>query len=335
MNVFLIVAGLILVGMTIADVFETVVAPGGSQASLRVVRRLVFLLLPVWKGVRGKERGISGLFAPVVMVASFVVWVCLLTLGFAMLAYAARADFSPPPADFWDTIYFAGASIVTIGLSETDATGAARWVVLCAGFCGLAAITLAVTYLLMVQNNVARRDTGILKLNTTAGEPPSALTLLETLATLRNRGELGEILQAARDWCVTVRQSHATHPSVIYFQSIGAGVGWPSAVGALLDLALFVELWLDDEEIYGPAVLLRKAADDMAEELARFAGLKPKPEACSVSVLQEIADKLGRAGYRLKEGIDYQATADTRARLQACVNAMAEHLGKPTAVLLR
>ena len=48
-------------------------------------------------------------------------------------------------------------------------------------------MTMAVTYLLEVQSSIARRDTGIIKLNTSAGEPPSALTLLERFAALRNR----------------------------------------------------------------------------------------------------------------------------------------------------
>lgn len=201
-NIFLILCGLALVFVTLADVFETVLAPGGSQALLRVVRRMVFVLLPIWKRVSGNRRGISGMFAPFALLCSFLIWIGLLALGFAALIYALRADFDPPLSGFSDAVYLAGSSIVTIGMSETDATGLARFVVLAAGLCGLGVITMAVTYLLLVLNSVARRDSAILKLNTTAGEPPSALTLLETYAALGSRGALPNVLGDAREWGV-------------------------------------------------------------------------------------------------------------------------------------
>ena len=55
-----------------------------------------------------------------------------------------------------------------------------------------------------------------------------------------------------------MRQSHSNHPSLIYFQSVGTGAGWPAALGALLDLALLSEHCLDDESLRGAAILLRE-----------------------------------------------------------------------------
>jgi hypothetical protein len=332
-DVLLILAGLALAGLTLVDVFQTVIAPGGSRASLRVTKRIVAVLLPLWKRVR-PHRGVSGMFAPVALLASFVTWVVLLIVAFGAIAFAVRTSFHPSLQGFSDAVYFAGSSVVTIGLSETDATGPARWVVLAAGLCGLGVITLAVTYLLLVLNSVAQRDSGILKLNTTAGEPPCALTLLETVAALRCKDELPAILRGARDWCVTVRQSHATHPSLLYFQSIGAGSGWPAALGALLDLALYAELLVDDERLYGLALLLRKDAVKMAGDLAKLAGLQPKMEQSAPALLQEVTTRLDHAGYPLRHPIDLPGVATARDHLQACVAAMADHLGKPTTALV-
>src|SRR6476661_7842303 len=265
--------GLVLAGLTLRDVFETVIVPGGSRASLRIGRRLVSLLLPVWKAMRGRRRGLSGSFAPLVLVLCFVIWMALLALGFGLMSYAARADFDPPLRSFFDAVYIVGSSLVTVGLAESNPAGAARWVVLGAGFCGLAVMTMAVTYLLEVQNSISRRDTGIIKLNTSAGEPPSAVTLLERFAAIRNKDALREILEESRNWCATVRQSHASHPSLIYFQSVGTGAGWPAALGALLDLALLLELCLDEEALSGLATLLREEGVRMARELAELIGV--------------------------------------------------------------
>ena len=118
--------------------------------------------------------------------------------------------------------YIVGSSLVTVGLAESNPTGFARWIVLGAGFCGLAVMTMAVTYLLEVQGSVGpERDIGIIKLNTSAGEPPSAVALLRAI---RGPSVTGEGCRGpprkARDWCATVRQSHSNHPSLIYFQSV-------------------------------------------------------------------------------------------------------------------
>src|SRR3954452_8445140 len=71
-----LLAGIVLAVVTLRDVFDTVVVPGGSRATLRVARRSVFLMLPLWKRMRGRD-GISTTFAPLVLVGSFIIWMML------------------------------------------------------------------------------------------------------------------------------------------------------------------------------------------------------------------------------------------------------------------
>ena len=335
LNLLFFAAGLILAGMVLKDVFDTVVVPGGSKASLRVAHRLVVVLLPIWKRVRGRRRGLSTAFAPTMLVSCFIIWMALLAIAFGLMAYAMRAHFEPHLRGFGDAVYLAGSSLVTVGLSQINPAGLGRWVILGAGFCGLAVMTMAVTYLLEVQQSVARRDTGIIKLNTSAGEPPSGLTLLERFAAIRNRGAVHDVLEEARTWCATVRQSHASHPSLIYFQSVGTGSGWPAALGAALDMALFAEHFIDDETLYGPAVLLREEGARMARELALMINIPPKDVSTSPIELGQVADRLASSGYPTRDNPNFQAMAEQRAEHMSCVNALADHLGKPTAVLIR
>jgi len=335
LNVALMIMGLILAGLTLRDVFDTVVVPGGSRASLRVAHRLVFVLLPIWKMVRGRRRGLSTTFAPFVLVSCFIIWMGLLAVGFGLMAYALRSDFQPPLRGFGDAVYLCGSSLVTVGLSQTSPAGLGRWVILGAGFCGLAVMTMAVTYLLEVQSSIARRDTGIIKLNTSAGDPPSALSLLQRFATLDNRKAFPEILEEGRNWCATVRQSHSTHPSLIYFRSVGTGAGWPAALGALLDLALLYEHCIDERELYGPAVLLREEGSRMARELAAIISLKPKDSAGQEDELREAAERIAQCGYPVRDTPDFALMAQRRAEYRSCVDALAEHVGKPGAVLIR
>lgn len=325
-------AGLVLASFTLRDVFDTVVEPGGSRASLRVAHRLRVVLLPLWKSFRGWRRGISGAFAPVILVSSFIIWMSFLALGFGLMAYAARDHFQPPLKSFGDAVYLVGSALVTVGLGESNPFGTGRWIILAAGFCGLGVMTMAVTYLLEVQSGISRRDTGIIKLSTSAGDPPSALTLLERFTAIHNRHELVATLKESRDWCAMVRQSHSAHPSLIYFQSVGTGASWPA--GAMLDLALVAEHLIDDEWLYGPAVLLREEGARMARELALVIGLKPVAPKAAGPELDQIAVRLATSGYRLRGDPNYLAMARQRADYMSCVDALAEHLGRPTAVLI-
>ena len=333
-DILLFVAGAALAWLTLLDVFETVIVPGGSRASLKVAKRLIWALLPVWKAARGKQRGLSGAFAPLVLVLCFITWMALLALGFALMAYAVRADFRPPLHSFFDGFYIVGSSLVTVGLAESTPFGFARWVVLAAGFCGLAVMTMAVTYLLEVQSSVAKRDIGIIKLNTTAGEPPSAVTLLQRFAAIGSRDELRDVLHNGRDWCATVRQSHANHPSLIYFQSVGTGSGWPAALGALLDLALICEHLIDEPSLNGSAMLLREEGTRMARELAGVINLKPEEVAPDEPQLRQAADRLA-GSYPIRPQVNFDTIAGQRVIYQSCVDALARHLGKARTVLVR
>jgi hypothetical protein len=329
-----LIGGVVLAAMTLRDVFDTVIVPGGSHATLHVARRLVFLLLPVWKRLRGGRRGLSTMFAPFALVASFAVWMGLLTLAFGLLAHAAAGSFSPPLASFGDAIFAAGSALVTVGQGNSDILGAARWVMLAAGFCGLGVMTMAVTYLLEVQSSIARRDSGIFKLKTSAGDPPSAVALLERYAALDCADELPHVLRDGRDWCATVRQSHSSHPSLIYFRSTGTGSGWPAALGALLDLALIVERWLDAPDMRGLAILLREDGRRMIEELGELLGLPPETCPSSAAEVQDMTRRLAHAGYLPREPFDPAAFARDREAQSAWVRAMARHLGRQEAPLL-
>ena len=335
LDILLFLVGLALALLTLMDVFETVIVPGGSRASLKVAKRLVWVLLPVWKGVRGSRHGLSSTFAPLILVLCFTIWITLLALSFGLMAYAIRSDFQPPLRSVPDAIYMVGSSIVTIGVSEENALDGGRWLVLAAGFCGLGVMTMAVTYLLEVQGSISKRDIGIIKLNTSAGEPPSAITLLQRFAAIGNRDELAAVLREGRDWCATVRQSHSNHPSLIYFQSVGTGSGWPAALGALLDLALLGEFCLADESLRGPAVLMRAEGTRMARELASVINLQPADVDPNPSALQQAAEQLRSSGYQIREDPDFAVIAAQRSEYCSCVDALAAHLGKASTVLVR
>lgn len=326
--------GALIVFLALRDVVGTAVVAGRTPGPLQIVRRIVLVLLPLWRRTRRREDGLATAFAPTVMVLAFLAWILLLILGFGLMTHALSAAFDPVLPGFSQALFVAGSGLATVGLSETDATGLARWVVMSAGFCGLAVMTLAITYLLMVQGAVAGRDAGILKLTTSAGAPPSGLALLERYAALGMTDQLPQLLHDARDWCAAVLQSHASHPSLIYFRSAGAGSGWPAAIGALMDLALIAEVLIDDAALRGPAALLREEGLRMIATLSALIRLDPVAIRLELAEVGRLTRRLEAAGFSLREDADTVAFLSDRNRHAGGVRALAAHLGSAEAPLV-
>lgn len=72
----------------------------------------------------------------------------LLLLGYGAVAHGLGDHFSPPADSYAQGVFIAAASLAAIGPSGIQASGPARWVVVASGFCGLAVLTMAVTYLI-------------------------------------------------------------------------------------------------------------------------------------------------------------------------------------------
>lgn len=325
-------AGLVLALLVLHDVFDTAVVPGRGRAGLMVSRRLSRLALPLWR--RWRTHGIGVDFAPVVLVVTFVIWISLLVLAFALMLHAFGDAFTPPLGSFGHALYVSGGALTTMGFGLIEPHGVPAALIIVGSFSGLAVVTMAVTYLLEVQSNIGRRDTGVLKISTSAGEPPSALALLERYAALGEQDELAQLLRSARDWCATVLQSHASHPSLIYFRSAGTGSGWPATLGTLVDLTLLVELVLDAPRLVGPAVLLREQALRLARDIARLLRLDPVPLPDARPELGAVCARLRDAGYALRGDIDARRFAECRQRDAGCIEALCRHLGTEGAPLL-
>jgi hypothetical protein len=326
------IAGLLVAAATLRDVFYTVVVPGSTRGLLQVSRRLVRLSLAVWKHTH--RRGIGVNFAPIVLVGSFLVWLLLLVLGFALMLHALRGEFRPPLEGFGHAMYVAGGSMATIGFGQVEALSWARAVVVAAGLCCLVVLTLAITYLIEVQSNVAHRDTGVLKITTMTGQPPCALTMLERYAALGCRDELADVLREGREWCATVLQSHASHPWLVYFRSVGTGSGWPAALGVLMDLALIAEFVLDEPHLRGPAVLVREQAGRLAHDLADLVNMPGVAVGTSTEESQRLRARLVACGWQLRDDSDAALFIEQRDAHTGRIQALADHLGSARAPLV-
>ena len=122
--------------------------------------------------------------------------------------------------------------------------------------------------------------------------------------------------------------------------ALGVAAGEATLLGLWSDgdavhLALIAEHLIDDDGLYGAAVLLREEGARMARELALIIGLKPAPPRSAGPELDQLAERLKTSGYGLRADPNYLAMAKQRADYMSCVDALAEHLGRPSAVLIR
>jgi hypothetical protein len=122
---------------------------------------------------------------------------------------------------------------------------------------------------------------------------------------------------------------------LVYFQSVGTGSGWPAALGAILDVALISEYFLDEPSLRGAAVLLREEGTRMARELARVINIGTVDVVQDEAELRQAAEQLRAAGYGIRGECDLAAISNQRADYRSCVDALAAHLGKPATMLVR
>lgn len=333
-----IIGGAIVAALTLLDVFDTVVVPGASQGWLRVAQHVRWLSLPLWRRLASRRNGaprIARGLAPFILTVTFSLWMTLLLLAYGLIDDGMQASFKPPLQSLPEAIYTAGLGLVTTGMSDRAAVGPARWVVLISGVSGLAVLTMAVTYILEVQNGLQRRDAALTKLSTTAGRPPSGIALLETYAALGCCSELGGLFREWRDWSAEVLHSHSSNPVLAYFRSISAEMDWPLAVGTVLDAASLYAAFVGGDEM-GPAMLLHRDGARLTASLSRLFGIEhAPPEAVSEDTLTQLEDRLEAAGYHTKRNHSARARfLALRRDYEGRLDALCEHFGIPGVELL-
>jgi len=326
--------GLIITLNTLTDVFSSIVVPGPSSARLSAARHVRRMSVPLWRYVsqkraKGRRQQLSNSFAPLLFFLAFATWMALLLLGFSLMFHALASSFEPPLAGFDDAIYFAGSSLLTLGVSEVDAHGAARWLVLWAGLSGFGVITATITFILQIQAGLQQREAGVLTLSGLAGTPACGILLLENFAALGLRAELRPFFKEWRDWSTATLHSHVAHPMLVYFHSVDAESDWLSALHAVLDAATLI-LVLSEEDSIGTAAMMHRGGSRTAAHLCELFDLKHKElEPISEQSLELLIERLKEAGYAAKPVSNRLAAELSRFRSDYAgrLNSLGEHLG--------
>ena len=333
------IAGLLLVGLALWDVFQTIVVPRPTPGWLRIGR---YVVRWTWRPYRniivrfktGLARdAMLGLYAPGAAIMLLAVWLVVIVVGYGLILFALRADLQPSPQTIGDAVYFAASSILTIGFGDIVATGGvARTVVVIGAATGLGIVALVITFLFSLFGSYQRREVLVVTLAARAKAPPSAMMLLITYARLDLVDELPSLFREWEVWTAEVLDTHVSYPLLGYFRSSHDNVSWISSLGAVLDAASLVLTTIKGLPT-GHAKITHRVGTHLVEDIANILGLKGEGSAVERAEFAVVYAKLGKVGYELEPEDDaWRAFERERASYAGRLLALADYWATPAPV---
>ncbi|PQV65064.1 Ion channel [Abditibacterium utsteinense] len=342
-------AGVVLIVLVFHDIFQGVVVPRWSSRKWRIGPYFVDKLWHLWRRLGERRRDVEsredflGSYAPTALMLLLALWVALLITGYGLCFWALRAFEEPAPHNFFEAIYVAGETLLTIGYGDfKPVSGLSRFVALSAGASGLAVFALVISFLFTLYGTFERREVLIVTLDARAGNPPSGVALLENYAELDLLDDLPRFFDNWEEWSAQVLQSHIAYPILPFFRSSHEGESWIAALGAVLDAATLLTTTVCTgskcgTRQMGAAHIMIRIGCHTVIDLSHWFGfrhdedLDPRPGVEKSEFLLARRHLL-RAGFVLRE--EEESWADfskQRAVYALSLNELAKHFAAPPA----
>lgn len=281
MDVLLRVAGVLVVLLTLADIFFTVLFPGSGHGPLRrpmcrlvwhAVRRLARLM------TARRRRGFLAYTGPVLVALSIAVWPVLLICGWALIYYPALgtgvvASSGPTSREWFTAFYFSGFSLTTLGTGDiVPTTGLWRWVTVTEAAVGFAVVSMVITYFLSLYSAIVQRRTFGAALDHRTLRTGSSARLVVALAAQGGTSALVGQLSSTGEFLERMFQTHELYPVLRYFHYRDVRYALPRILLITLDATALLGAVLEGAGrrrlSHGAAVaLVEGAAQDLLREL--------------------------------------------------------------------
>jgi hypothetical protein len=292
--------------------------PRAVTTSLRPSRLVIRRLWHLWPSLtyalfrdQGKREDFLSTFAPMQLVLLLAIWVAMLLLGWGLVFYGLRDQLKPPGVDFGAALYYAGASLLTIGYGDIVAhTALTRVLSLAAAASGLGVVAVVTSFLFAVFGAFQSRERFVVTVGARAGVPPSGVGLLEVHAYAALRDDLAVVFREAQSWAAGLMETHLAYPILLFFRSSHDYQSWVGTLGTMMDGAVLVLTTLDRDDMrntqsIGQAQILYEVGRHLARDFSEyfvFMGRMPQDSAgIERTEFSAACERLLRAGYKLRE----------------------------------
>lgn len=258
LRVAVFVAGVALAIWTIDQALRSFVLPRSDRAVLTntTFHVVYFIFSKRFKGnvpFARKDR-ILAMLSPVAMFLLPMVWLTLITLGYAAIYWALD-----PTLGVRSALILSGSSLLTLGFASQDSLP-----LILLGFTqaalGMMLVALLIGFLPTMYSAFSQREIMVTKLETYAGSPPEPAEMIrrfDYVQMLYKPDDMREFWLEWQDWFVQIEENHTTLAPMNFFRSPKPDRHWVTAAGAILDTAAIMAACVDVEHARQSGVAIR------------------------------------------------------------------------------
>ena len=303
--------------MALRDVFQGVIVPRAENTVLRISRYVMRGLWGIWPSLgrwffprdRDQRENFLAMFAPFQLVTMLFIWMVMLVFGWGLFFYGMRGQLHPSNLTFDAAVYYAGASLLTIGYGDIVAIAPfTRIMSLFAAASGLGVLAVVTSYLFAIFGAFQNRERFVVTIGARAGSPPSGTGLLTGHGYAHMRGDLAQVFRDGQDWAAGVMETHLAYPVLLLFRSSHDDQSWLGTVGTLMDAAALVMTVLDPDDLenpqtYGQARIMYSIGRHLVRDFSvyfHFKGIQPG-SGMERDELETACQRLKEAGYVIRD----------------------------------
>jgi hypothetical protein len=337
MSYLLLVIGVVIVILTVANVLFTMVLPRrptGIQRTTLAVNRMVHGAFAAISRLARTYEGKDALLAPtapVALLTQLLFWAASFIIGFGLILQPTTHDLSNGLLQAMTALFTVGT--IRVGGPENgaaDISVGAIWVVI---------VALQIAYLPALYSSFSQREGLVAMLESRAGIPAWGPELLARHQLVGITDTLPAFYADWEEWSAAVAESHTTYPVLLLFRSPEPWFSWLVGLLAVLDGAA-MHLALSPSTATSQARLCLRMGFTALNRIATTIGWDidpdPKPEQPISLTFEEF-----RAAVNMLEGVGFEAerTADEawadfrgwRVNYESVAYRLADHLTAPPA----
>jgi hypothetical protein len=299
MTVLAAIFGIVILLIILWDGFEVIILPRRVARKLRLSRLFYLATWTICSFVarrmspgRRRERYLS-FYGPLSLLFLIVVWATGMILAFAMVQWWA----GPPRMSASESIYLSGTTFITLGMGVPH-TRMARAVLMLEAGVGFGFLAMVISYLPVLYQAFAQRETSILLLDARAGSPPTAAELLRRYATGHGLAALNDLLREWEIWSANLLETYISYPVLAYFRSQHDNQSWLAALTAILDVCAVVIAGIDGLPPWQARLTFAMARHTVVD-LAQIVNAPPRapdPDRLPAAALEQFKAGLAAAG---------------------------------------